>query len=349
MKKKFATVLFALLCCIISASAAGYRDVAEDSPWREGIGYVTEQGIACGTGNGCFAPDAPITTRQWATMVYHALQVKGAQSAPVQDVVRQGYEQHWLGMTALTEPDLPMCRGVLYQSAFRAFRIPIYSAELYPGGSVLSETENCVRVGKEFGLCSEEATAFQIVTRGETAELLRCLMTEQFVMTPPPLLSEFPIAVEEAVDVNDFLVELNRVPKSIRDAFREQNWSCRVQFDYLEELSREFHMSCGGATNYGTKTVYLEQAQSAVHELGHFLDYTLNFPAKHERLFQTENAGAAKVLGSYSQRNSHEYFAEYFEFWIKNRTQSDRMRKLQAVSPATYQYFWGLEAANWIL
>ena len=124
---------------------------AEDSPWREGIVYVTEQGIACGTGGGCFAPDAPVTTRQWATMVYHALQVKGAQSAPVQDVVRQGYEQHWLSMTALTAPDLPVCRGVLYQSAFRAFKIQIYSSELYPDSGVLPDTENCMRAAKELG------------------------------------------------------------------------------------------------------------------------------------------------------------------------------------------------------
>lgn len=322
---------------------------AEDSPWREGIVYVTEQGIACGTGGGCFAPDASVTTRQWATMVYHALQVKGAQSAPVQDVVRQGYEQHWLSMTALTAPDLPVCRGVLYQSAFRAFKIQIYSSELYPDSGVLPDTENCMRAAKELGLCSGNADASQIMTRGETAELLRRLMTEQFAMTPPPLLGEFPVSVEEAVDVNRYLVELNRVPKPILDAFKKKNWSCRVEFDYLEKLSREYGMTCAGATDYSANTIYLAQPQSTVHEFGHFLDDLLNFPAKHEQLFQAESAGAAKVLGSYSQRNSHEYFAEYFEFWIKNRTQSDRIRKLQAISPATYQYFWGLEAANWIL
>ena len=234
MKRKFITILFALFCCIIPASATGYQDVAQDSPWREGIAYVTEQGIACGTGNGCFSPDAPITTRQWAAMVYHALQAQGAQSAAAQDAVRQGYEQHWLNMTALTAPDLPMCRGVLYQSAFRAFEIQIYSAELYPGGSALSDAEDCMRAAKEFGLCGEDAAASQIVTRGETAALLRRLLTEQFVMAPPPLLGEFPISIEEAVDINRYLVELSRVPKPILDAFKKKAWSCRVEFDYLQ-------------------------------------------------------------------------------------------------------------------
>lgn len=114
-----------------------------------------------------------MTTRQWATMVYHALQVKGAQSAPVQDVVRQGYEQHWLSMTALTAPDLPVCRGVLYQSAFRAFKIQIYSLELYPTAAYCLTQKTACAPAKELGLCSGNADASQIMTRGETAELLR--------------------------------------------------------------------------------------------------------------------------------------------------------------------------------
>ena len=58
----------------VSAMAVevGYADVSPDSPWYEGIEYVTEQGISNGTGNNKFSPDAPITVRQWSVMLCRA-------------------------------------------------------------------------------------------------------------------------------------------------------------------------------------------------------------------------------------------------------------------------------------
>lgn len=54
------------------AAESSYTDVAPDSPWREGIEYVTDQGICYGTSSTTFSPDALITVRQWSVMLCRA-------------------------------------------------------------------------------------------------------------------------------------------------------------------------------------------------------------------------------------------------------------------------------------
>ena len=55
-----------------------------------------------------------------------------------------------------------------------------------------------------------------------------------------------------------------------------------MKFGYMGGLSKKLNMSCIGATNYSRKTIYLSEASATLHEFGHFLDWTLGFPAEHE-------------------------------------------------------------------
>ena len=57
------------------------------------------------------------------------------------------------------------------------------------------------------------------------------------------------------VNVNDFLLELRKVPEQILDAFNATGWTYRIDFDYISELSKQLNMSCIGATNYSQKTI----------------------------------------------------------------------------------------------
>lgn len=337
---KFLIALMFVARCSI-ASAAGYYDVRDDSPWHDGIAYVTEHGIAYGTGNGRFSPDAPITTYQWATMVCRA--IYGEQADPV----LAGYEGRWLDCHALMTPSASMCRGVLYQSAFRAFDIQTYSYELFQDGFSLSGTDNSLRIAKDLELCSEGAVATEFVTRGEVAELLRRLMTEQLVVTPPPICTDFPIIFVDDVDVNSYIVELSHIPAELREAFKSDGWVCYVDFNRIAELEDQLGVSCAGATNYLEETIYLGQPDAIAHEFGHFLDSVLCFPEEHKQLFDQESSVTSRLLGRYSTSDRYEYFAEYFDYWIRYRNCSDKMHRLEEVSPATYQYFLELESSNW--
>lgn len=133
--KGFITVLMMVLISISlstfsRAAFDTFSDVPNDSPFHESIFYLAERGIVCGEGNGRYVPDAPVTVRQWATMICRAL----GDADPLNyddDCIRQGYSDGWLEMTAITVPDSDLCRYVIYKSGFAAFGVDLYSLQLY--------------------------------------------------------------------------------------------------------------------------------------------------------------------------------------------------------------------------
>ena len=66
--------------------------------------------------------------------------------------VMAAYQEGWLSMNAMLMPDLTMCRGYLYESAFRAASIPVYDYALYPDGQVMISTENLPADREVFGI-----------------------------------------------------------------------------------------------------------------------------------------------------------------------------------------------------
>ena len=86
-KKGFAAdlltlIISALLSVSAFAASDGFSDVPETSPFYESVAYLAGQGITYGTGNGWYAPDTPITVRQWATMICRAFDKEDALSDP---------------------------------------------------------------------------------------------------------------------------------------------------------------------------------------------------------------------------------------------------------------------------
>lgn len=110
----------------------------------------------------------------------------------------------------MMQPDTRMCRGALYQSAFAAIGLPVYDSTLYPGGVPMSDYKNCLRIGAELGLCTEGTSYAEIVTGGETAVLFHVILTREFEIEQPPMLSELSKA---GVNMNDYLLALREVPE----------------------------------------------------------------------------------------------------------------------------------------
>ena len=109
-----------------------------------------------------------------------------------------------------------------------------------------------------------------------------------------------------------------------------------MKFGYMGGLSKQLNMSCIGATNYSQKTIYLSEASATLHEFGHFLDWTLGFPAEHEQLFRAE--AAAAPLRNYAKTNAREYFADCFAYWVKYAENANAISLLQECAPMTYRY-----------
>ena len=330
-------VLALILPIAASAACAGFDDVSESADCYESVIYLAEHEITQGTGNGCFSPDAPVTVRQWAVMLCRAYEVKVEGSSwgdLSQSAVEQSYRRGWLNETALSEPNTQLCRGALLKSAFAAAKIPVYDGALYVGGVSQSDYENCIRIGKELRLCGEANTANEIVTRRDAAMLLHAILTRAFTVEAPPA----PVALVNAagVNVNDFLLELRKLPEQILDAFNAAGWTYCIDFDYMGGLSKKLNMSCIGATNYSQKTIYISEASATLHEFGHFLDWMLGFPAEHEQLFRAE--AAAAPLRNYAKTNAREYFADCFAYWVKYAENANAISLLQECAPMTYRY-----------
>lgn len=330
-------VLAVILSTAASAACTGFDDVPETADCYESVIYLAECEIAAGTENDCFSPKQLITVEQWAVMLCRAYGVETIGDS-WQDVGRssvvEAYRQGWLNETALSAPNIQLCRGALLKSAFAAAKIPVYDSVLYAGGVSLPDYENCIRIGKELQLCGEEDDANEIVTRRDAAMLLHAILTRAFNVEAPPA----PVALVNAagVNINDYLLALRQVPEPVLATFNAAGWTYRIDFDYISELSKQLNMSCIGATSYSQKTIYISEASATLHEFGHFLDWTLGFPAEHEQLFRAE--AAAAPLRNYAKTNAREYFADCFAYWVKYAENANAISLLQECAPMTYRY-----------
>ena len=314
-------VLVLILPTAASAACTRFDDVPESADCYESVMYLAEHEITQGTGNGCFSPDAPVTVRQWAMMLCRAYDVKVEGSSwgdLSQSAVEQSYRKGWLNETALSAPNIQLCRGALLKSAFATAKIPVYDSVLYESGVSLPDHENCIRIGKELQLCGEEDDANEIVTRRDAAMLLHAILTRAFTVETPP--------------ASVMLVNA-------------AGWTYRIDFDYINELSKQLNMSCIGATNYSQKTLYISEANATLHEFGHFLDWQLGFPAEHEQLYlaEAQNSG----LRDYAKTNAREYFADCFDYWIAYSGNEKRMEIFRNAAPQIWAYFEALEKNNW--
>ena len=225
MRKKLTVLCTAVLLAMlltISASAAAprFEDVSADTPYAESILYLADGGITNGTDSCLFSPDAPVTTRQWAVLLCRAygLEADGATWTELgQNAVKQVYQKGWLEATALSTPNMRMCRGAFYKSAFAVAGVTVYDNTLY-GGEPLSDYENCLRAAKELHLCGDDADPLETVTRGEAAQALHAILTRELAVREPPM----PVTLENrsGANTNAFLLAIHRVPQPILDALR---------------------------------------------------------------------------------------------------------------------------------
>ena len=346
------TLLLTVLLSVPASATGGYSDVPPGSACYEAVTYLAEQGITSGTGGNCYSPEDLITVRQWAVMLCRAYLPDTLPTASYESLgdacVRQCYREGWVTESAVLSRDSRMCRGALLQSALAAADIPVYDYSLYPGGSKLSAYDNVLRIGTESGLCQPDSGALDLMTRGDAAQVLYQLLTSEYEVEAPPLATAVFLYNKEGADLNPYLVEIQKIPASILETFEQTGWEYVIDFDYLWDFSQERGMSCIGVASYSTREIYVSAPSSTIHEFGHFLDWTLDFPAYHEELYKAEAQSAADaVLRDYSATNSHEYFADAFAFWIQNRDHEEQMKQLKEAAPETYAYLAGLESSGW--
>ena len=343
-KIKFISILLVLsmlLTVPAFAFSTDFTDVPEKAVYAESVSYLADAGILRGTASGRFAPDERITVSQWTAMLCRALdeEPEGASWQEVSTTaVQTAVRKAWLQPTAIGDENGCICRGELYLSAFAAMKIPLYDATLY-GLDWLSDSENALRVGKAFGLCAENKTAAELVTRAEAAQLLHAILTQNLTVTPP----NTPVMIENRMQcsANKFLLEVRKVPQPILDAFNESGWTYVIDGNYTTNLGQQLGVNCIGATVFGENRIYVSESGATLHEFGHFYDSLLGFPDEHDRLYELEAANAP--MSEHAKSSSLEYFAEFFAYWCSGNPRT--LTLLKELTPETYAYFEGLSAA----
>ena len=185
------------------------------------------------------------------------------------------------------------------------------------------------------------------MTRGEAAQLLFQILTTQFQIDAPPIAHELELVNRDGVHLNDYLKEIQKFP-SIRQRFQKQGWKYVIDGEYISNFSKKIGMSCIGACSYGEKENLrcfiwrLPSTSLAIICMAHCA-----FPASFDALYEKEAEQGRPVLRDYAMTNVHEYFAEYFEFWVLNRGNEDKMLELKDLTPETYAYFSSLATNNW--
>lgn len=288
------------------------------------------------------AADAAVTVQEWADMM---LDTYGDDDRS-ENSVETAYHNGWLTVTAVIAPETQLCRGALYKSAFAAAGIPVYDASLYPGSTSMSAYENCLRIGMELELCDEDAESLELVTRSEAKALLTTLSSQEWAVQEPPILSWFPVQETDGSDLNAYLMQLWRVPEPILRLFQENGWTFAVDVRYLRELGDTYHRSMAGATEPAKRLVTVASPSAVIHELGHFLDYTLGYPSA-EGLY--DEAESAVFLRKYALTGEREYFAEYFAYYIKSMGNESKRNMMERLTPETYRWFASCEEAGWVV
>ena len=263
------TLLLTALLSVPVSATGGYSDVPPDSACYESVTYLAEQGITSGTGGNCYSPDDLITVRQWAVMLcrtYHPEALPTASYESLGDAcVRQCYREGWVTESAVLSRDSRMCRAALLESAFAAADIPVYDYSLYPGGTTLSTYDNLLRLGKELGLCGPDSGAQELMTRGDAAQVLYQLLTNEYEVEAPPLAAAAFLCNKEEAGLNPYLVELQKIPAPILEMFEQKGWKYVIDFDFLWEFSQERGLSCIGVASYSTWEIYVSDPSATIH------------------------------------------------------------------------------------
>ena len=323
-----------LLVFMLSASAystdAKFTDVQNGSTYYESVAYLYENGIISGVGGLKFLPDDNITVQQWAAMLCRAY---GVAVSDWRDCAGQAYRNGWMTATAVIAPKTVLSYPSLLESGFAASGVPVYDNTLY-GGKKLSHCENIMRVGRELGLCDKQVTPLSAVTRGEAAQILHTLLTNDLTVAEP----RHPVLIENraGVNLNSYLLELNKIPASMIEQFNADGWKYVIDYNRTGQKSRISGMECTGLTSYAERAIYVSDANSVAHEFGHYYDGALGFPSKHKALYSAE-AGSAP-LRAYAKSDAMEYFADCFAYWIRYADNSVRMGEFQRLAPETYEY-----------
>lgn len=337
MKRIIAICIAAIILAsfIVIAFSAGetnqqiFSDVPISSQYYNATQFCYNKGIVNGTGEGKLSPNSAITIYQWCLIITRVLNINTENS------VNSLYELGIIDLNSSFYPNSTICRNALYKSAFLAFEIETYG-------------KNTMDAAQELGLCINNSNKFDIMTRGEAIEIVYILMTTNEEIKKPEKLKNVNIVNNDKAHLDSYYSILNLVPDEIIQKFVDNKWKIIIDASVVNDFSKEIGASgmCEAFTDYINKEIYIMIPRSMIHEIGHFVDCYMNDNNKLIQIFEKEGRSNT-FLSLYSRTNYREYFAEAFDFYIRNMNNEVKMNDFKQKLPITSEYLINLNLNGW--
>lgn len=153
------------------------------------------------------------------------------------------------------------------------------------------------------------------------------------------VLPDSPVEIinPDNINVNDYLLELKKIPSGLIDKFNQDGWKISIDYDKIVEFGKHYNANCVGATVISEKTIYIANPNALLHEFGHYVCNKFYYVQDGLEAYKAEIQKAPMTTRCKSTPD--EYFAEYFAMYTSGKT-----RQLKQLTPKTYEYFKDLSA-----
>lgn len=347
MFKIFSIFILLISTLTISASAASFSDVPEDSTYYEAIEFLKAEEITNGYLDGTFAPNKEITYNDF-TMFFIRSFYKEAFGMDIKSAKAEAYT-FFADLDCIYEQKAKeqMKEKITWENAlqpimeFSNFNIPPY-------WTITKEVPNCNSVLDaisflEYNEIFEKIDKNKTPTRGDIAKLI------YFVKKGNPKKSEYKTPIEIKIDAktncnklrSSVLYELTFIPQKYIDIFNQNEWSI-----YLTNNLKKYCSTQGakGVTNETEKYIalstpfYSYDKNILIHEFGHFIDSIDKTNVPSINMYNFEVNKIAELTGEYCKTNRMECFAEAFKYVVFNRNNPEKYKEMKEKIPMSLEY-----------
>lgn len=348
---------------VVNPSAL-YDDVAADDPDWDAIKYVADAGVMSGTGARRFDPDGKVSYRTLSVVCMRAFLPDMSTRNAFEYMMSCGYlppnlksvDQYatyvsWETAMAV----VGRCAGVLPCLTYDGGD-PDRPVAIYPDGAAMAYMSS---VGGELGVWKAAdlaATTRDDITRRDLACILYDLNGWQDA--DPDRIEEYGFGYVSVKAESGFAslvtstwADVIQVPYPVLKFFRGSGFGILLDDKYIEQYQKDKGMKgVVGLFSTVTKTLYIRNTNTALHEFGHFIDSMMvRNDATFKGLYESEKDDAAELVSSYSSTSAGEFFAETFAYYMSHRYDEAALNRMRTWMPETYAYFSRLEELGWYL
>ena len=186
--------------------------------------------------------------------------------------------------------------------------------------------------------------------------VLSLILADKFISSTNPEENYWDVAdieIADDFDTSNLEEELSYIPQVIVQRFNDRHWSIKLDQARIDEYNKTSLTSNAiGVSKIQLLQIWASDSSVIIHEMGHF--YHLEISVKYgDRIIDCFQKEGDTVIyegeTGYSAMNEIEYFACFFEFYLKNLDNKEVMEGLKERKPETFEMFEELRANDWYI